>query len=95
MSDAARLFTILDDLIDHWCERRALRPLSIILRAYPPVPHLTDGWAELHAAVRDLKGLAPDELPEGEVVAVSEAHAVIHHILKASAAGAGIIAAAG
>ena len=95
MSDTARLFDILDDLIDRWCERRALRPLAVMLAGYPPAPMLTDGWASLYATVRNLKGFAPDTLPDEERAAVSEAHALIYQVLKDSPAGLGIIAAAG
>jgi hypothetical protein len=95
MADTARLFGILDDLIDRWCERRALQPLALILAGYPPAPELTDGWATLYATVRNLKGLAPDALSDEERTAVSEAHALIYQELKESPAGLGIITAAG
>ncbi|MGH7970754.1 MAG: hypothetical protein ACREIC_18675 [Limisphaerales bacterium] len=39
--------TTLDTLIDRWCERRAIRPLQLLLRAYPgPLVH-TDQMFEL------------------------------------------------
>jgi hypothetical protein len=95
MSDTARLFRLLDDLIDRWCERRALRPLAVTLAVYPPAPALTDEWADIYATVRNLKGLASDEILDGERAAVAEAHALIYRILKASPGGADIIKAAG
>lgn len=94
MADPARLFQILDHLIDGWCERRALRPLAVVLAGYPPAPALTDEWAALYATVRNLKGVAPDVLTDAERAAVAEAHALIYQILKATPAGAGIIKAA-
>jgi hypothetical protein len=35
MSHTACLFKLLDQLIDRWCERRALRPLAVVLAGYP------------------------------------------------------------
>jgi hypothetical protein len=95
MADAARLFELLDRLIDRWCERRALGPLRVMLAGYPPAPVHTDQWAALYASIRNLRGLAPDALPPEERAAVSEAHALIYQLLKASPAGAGIVEAAG
>jgi hypothetical protein len=94
-SGNARLFGLLDGLIDRWCERRALKPLRLVLAGYPPAPALTDEWADLYAAIRNLKGLPADALTPEERAGVAEAHALIHHILKATRAGADIIRAAG
>ena len=94
-SDTARLFGLLDDLIDRWCERRALRPLAVVLAAYPPAPTRTDEWAALYATVRRLKGLDPNDVTDVERAAVAEAHAVIYQLLEATPAGASIIDGAG
>ncbi|HUP50484.1 MAG TPA: hypothetical protein VNA04_17045 [Thermoanaerobaculia bacterium] len=65
VTDRAKLFPTLDELIDGWCARRALRPLRILLPVYPLVSPLTDDIADLHEALRDLEnlrdGLSPDE----------------------------------
>jgi hypothetical protein len=90
MSDIARLFQILDDLIDRWCERRTLRPLQVLLTGYPPAPIHTDQWAALHTTIRNLKGLTPDTLVPEERAAVAEAHALIYRLLEASRAGADV-----
>lgn len=45
----------LDSLVDAWCERRQLKPLSIILRVYPRVSGLTDEWAELASALKTIR----------------------------------------
>ena len=42
--DTEELFPLLDQLIDGWCERRALRELRLILAGYPMPNMLTDGW---------------------------------------------------
>jgi len=57
----------LDKLIDGWCERRALRPLQCLLRAYPgPLAH-TDQKHQLLEALRDVKGLCRSDLTEDEL----------------------------
>ena len=95
MTESSRLFTLLDQLIDAWCERRALGPLSVLLPAYPPAPLHTDQWAALFAAIRNLKGVPPGTLSEQEGACIAEAHALVYHLLKGSAAGTQILASAG
>jgi len=57
---------ILDTLIDGWCERRAIRPLKYLLRAYPgPLAH-TDQLYELLDALKDVKDLCRDDLTPEE-----------------------------
>jgi hypothetical protein len=61
----------LDTLIDRWCERRAFRPLQLLIRAYPgPLAH-TDQVVEL---LDPLKGLCRAELPEDGLRMLIEAH---------------------
>jgi hypothetical protein len=62
----------LDWLIDQWCERRELRPLQFLLRAYPGALAHTDQFGELLDALRDVKGLYRDKLkPEEPAVVIS------------------------
>jgi hypothetical protein len=57
----------LDILIDHWCDRRALRPLQLLFRVYPgPLLH-ADQLFELLEALRDVKGLCRTQLTEEEL----------------------------
>ena len=57
---------ILDTLIDGWCERRAIRPLKYLLRAYPgPLAH-TDQLYEFLDALKDVKDLCRDDLTPEE-----------------------------
>jgi hypothetical protein len=57
----------LDWLIDRWCERRALRPLSLLLPVYPgPLAH-TDQFGDLLEGLKDVKGLCRKELTEEEL----------------------------
>ena len=57
----------LDWLIDQWCERRALRPLRFILRAYPCALVHTDDFGAVLDALRDVKGLCRGELTKEEL----------------------------
>ncbi len=62
----------LDKLIDMWCERRALRPLQLLFRAYPgPLAH-TDQLHDLLDSLRDVKGLCRNLLTEEELTLVIE-----------------------
>ncbi|HEU0039386.1 MAG TPA: hypothetical protein VFR76_08940 [Verrucomicrobiae bacterium] len=60
----------LDWLIDQWCERRELRPLQCLLRAYPGVLAHTDQFGEVLDALRDVKGLCREKLKAEEVTMV-------------------------
>ena len=39
-------------LVEAWCDRRCLYPLSIVLPAYVSFNGLTDGWGELLSALK-------------------------------------------
>jgi hypothetical protein len=56
----------LKKLADRWCERRALRPLSIFLPAYLSLNGLTDGYAQLENALKDVLALASGDITEEE-----------------------------
>ena len=72
----------LDTLIDRWCERRAIRPLQLLLRAYPgPLVH-TDQVFVLLDSLRDVKGLCRAELTEEELRIVIEVHNAVEDDLK-------------
>ena len=72
MSSTSELFAVLDGLVDGWCERRALRPLGILLRVYPMASPLSDSWHELRGALRDLRYLREPDLSESEAVAIED-----------------------
>ena len=72
----------LNTLIDRWCERRAIRPLQLLLRAYPgPLAHV-DQMFGLLDALRDVKDLCRAELPEDELRMVIEACNAVEDALK-------------
>jgi hypothetical protein len=60
----------LDRLIDRWCERRALKPLSFLLRAYPGPLFHTDQFGEVLNRLKDVKGLCRQELTQEELADV-------------------------
>lgn len=51
-------------LIDAWCDRRDLAHLALLLPAFTSNNGLTDGWADLMEALRDLR--ATRRLPAAE-----------------------------
>lgn len=62
----------LDWLIDQWCDRRELKPLQFLFRAYPGVLAHTDQFGDLLDALKDVKGLCRDRLKPQELTTVIE-----------------------
>jgi hypothetical protein len=81
MTSNAELFATLDRLVDGWCERRALRPLSILLHAYPMDSPLSDSWHELRAALRSLRCLRQPDVSEVEIVAIEDSLRAVERAL--------------
>ena len=81
MSQPPELFATVDLLIDRWRERRALKLLRIILRAYPMEIGLTDEWHELYKALRLIRSLYDQQLPEEESNLLGEAIVIIGRAL--------------
>jgi len=72
----------LDSLIDRWCERRALRPLQLLFRAYPGSLAHADQLFELLSALKDIKGLCKAELTEDELRMLIETHNALEDTLR-------------
>jgi hypothetical protein len=72
MNSNEELFALLDGLVDGWCERRALRPLRILLPAYPMVSTLTDSWHELRGALRGLRALRDPDVTDSEAASIDD-----------------------
>jgi hypothetical protein len=68
------LVKTLDGLINAWCERRALRPLAILLDAYPTVDARPLQEFELLEALKKLKSLGHDHLTSEELLLITQAH---------------------
>lgn len=72
----------MGELIDRWCERRALQPLSILLPTYASLNGLTDGWSELWGAMRHVRAMCKDDLTKhGELDAVNAVVAELSRVL--------------
>jgi len=70
---SADLNAAIDALVDGWCERRCLRALGWILRAWPTTLAHTDDWGDLRTALRNVLAFARSELTRAEIDAVEEA----------------------
>jgi hypothetical protein len=53
-------------LVDGWCERRSLGPLSRVLSPYLSFNGMTDGWAELAVALKSIRALDGEHLSSKE-----------------------------
>lgn len=53
-------------LIDKWCERKAISLLGRLLPGYFCLNGLTDGYAHLEEAIKDVLAFCRDELPAEE-----------------------------
>lgn len=65
--DALAIQKSVGALVGAWCDRRALRPLRLVLQGYPIVSGLTDDWATLLQSLSDVRALCHDELSEAEM----------------------------
>ena len=72
----------LDWLIDQWCERRAIRPLHSLLRAYPAVLVHTDQFGDLLDTLRDVKKLCRNELTPEELSHVISSIDELEELMK-------------
>jgi hypothetical protein len=85
-ADDWTLYQKLDWVISHWCERKALRPLRLLLPAYPGIPVHTDQFYILLEGLRDVKGLCRTELTTDELKYVIAAINEIEDALKKQSA---------
>jgi hypothetical protein len=65
-------FEALKGLIDGWCDRRSLRPLSHVLGPYLYFNGLTDGWTELATGLKSVRAQDREQLTAGEVAVVDD-----------------------
>lgn len=49
-------------LVDRWCDRRAIRPLRMLLPSWPPPNGFTDEWLNVWAAMRHVRAMCREEL---------------------------------
>ena len=70
--DPSAVDVLLRQIIDGWCERRALRPLRVILQCYPLVSGLTDEWASLATGLKTIRVQFANDLVAKELDQVIE-----------------------
>lgn len=70
--DNEKLFRTLQMLVEGWCDQRRLRALRHTLRGYPLANQLTDGWAQLMAALQDTRAFAREEITAEELSVLDE-----------------------
>ena len=70
--DLSTVDVLLKQLIDGWCERRALRPLRVILHCYPLASGLTDEWATLATGLKTIRAQFAADLVAEELDQVIE-----------------------
>lgn len=66
IEDKQQVFGNIQRLVEAWCDRRCLRALRNVLRGYPLVSPLGDGWGELLLALQNVRAFARDELTADE-----------------------------
>ncbi len=81
MTPGEALLRELAPLVDAWCDRRCVRALRHILPGWPLVSGLTDEWAELEKALKDVRSFAQKELTAGELAKIDELIPQVHRIV--------------
>lgn len=73
----------IDYLVSAWCARKELVPLRHILNGAASINGLTDGWAELLAALRTIRAQCKDRITEQELDVVIELqHEMNHYVYR-------------
>ena len=72
IADNAEFFAILRRLIDAWCERRALRPLAVVLGPYLAFDGMTDTWGNLLNALKLVSARYHMDISESELDSVKD-----------------------
>lgn len=72
IADNAEFFAILRGLIDAWCERRALRPLAMVLGPYLAFDGLTDTWGSLLTGLKTVSATYRKDISEAELESVRD-----------------------
>ncbi len=83
-TSVAEVKQAVDGLIDAWCERRCLSALGRILRTDWPANQLTDGWASLLGALKDVRGGARKEITPQEMELVEDLILAVERTMRRS-----------
>lgn len=71
----------INNLINQWCERRALGPLSAILCVWPMPNGFTDEWHALRDALRHIRAGHGKSLPREELSSINGAISLVDQAL--------------
>jgi hypothetical protein len=72
IADNAEFFAVVRRLIDAWCDRRALRPLSLVLGPYLAFDGLTDSWGNILTALKTISARYQKDISEAELDSVRD-----------------------
>jgi hypothetical protein len=67
ISNNTEFFAALRSLIDSWCDRRALKPLSWLLGPYLAFNGLTDSWGEIVSALKGVRAYCREDFSGTEL----------------------------
>jgi hypothetical protein len=80
-TEPQELYRIVDGLVESWCARRQLAALRILLPAWPMPMGLTDDRQELRSALRHVRAMCKDSLPDAELVQLGRAISIVDQAL--------------
>ncbi len=72
---------IISELVELWCDRRELRPLSYVLPTWTNNNGLTDGWSQLYDDLKHAYVMCT-ELPPDERDKLKQAYVAIDVALR-------------
>jgi hypothetical protein len=81
-ADFETMNEVITRTVDAWCERRALRPLSILLSAWLGNNGVTDGWEGLREQLRHTRAMCREELSAEELEVLGQSIATIDAALN-------------
>ncbi|MET4569096.1 hypothetical protein [Rhodanobacter soli] len=79
--DLSNVHVLLGQLIDGWCERRALNPLRVILSCYPLTNGFTEDWVLLATSLKTIRVQFANDLATDELEQVIE----LQHLAESAA----------
>ena len=68
-------------LVDAWCERRALKPLRHVLAGFPLSNGLTDDWAGLLTALQNVRAFCRDVVTNHELATLDRCCSAIERLV--------------
>lgn len=72
MNKGQQVLNKINRLIDIWCDRRCLQPLTYLLGSYPFYREIDEDWNILLEALEEIRGFCANELTPGERSLIDE-----------------------